>query len=667
MGRVLSACLVLAACSKDPVGDVGDALVDGTDGTSDGGDAGDVPDTAGETGTNETDTGDGDGEVVDPVCTLDLDCRLPCAEGRCVAGRCEYSGADTSASGCVIDETCVATGAASPQRACFFCNPAEDVAGFSARAFGDGFEVGAGRLLIEKLTPSSASWTISAARAASGTRSLYFGDATLRSYDVGERAAARASTPPLAVPDLVAGLPLTLSFQLFADTEETLGFDRLHVLVLPPEGSAAEPAEPVVAWTSDEIDGTTLGEFLPITIALGSLDPGQRVAFEADSIDDIINGFEGFYLDDVRVQSDCCDAGHPCDDGNACTTDACNDGACAFTTRGSCCLSDGDCDDGDPCSDDRCAAASDGEGGACVSTVRADCCALASDCNDDNPCTEDTCAIDTSGAGSCRQVPLCCARTADCEDGDSCTIGECLDGQCRYHSACCRDDADCDDQIACTVDRCETGVCTSAFTYEPGCCIPDVMTERFDLGAPDGWILSPPANNVGWRVQANANAPSGTSVLYYGHPTLNFYESGGRNSGTATSRLVRLPDGVEMRLSFQVFLDIEANPQRDLFRVEAVIGQTTILLVDKAELSRGSWQEVAVDLTWAASQAVQIRFVCDTVDGAQNTTRGVLIDDVRLLSSCLPRRCGVSAECGSRAECIEGSCEDGICRFGGGC
>jgi len=210
-------------------------------------------------------------------------------------------------------------------------------------------------------------------------------------------------------------------------------------------------------------------------------------------------------------------------------------------------------------------------------------------------------------------------------------------------------------------------VCSNAFTYEAGCCIPDVMTERFDLGPPAGWILSPPANNVGWRVQANVTAPSGTSVLYYGHPTLSFYESGGRNTGTATSRLVRLPDGVEMRLSFQVLIDIEANPQRDLFRVEALIGQTVIPLVDKAELSRGSWQEVAVDLSWAASQAVQIRFVFDTVDGAQNTTRGVLIDDVRLLSSCLPRRCGVSAECGSRAECIEGVCEEGVCRFGGGC
>jgi len=655
IGLCAGGCPADAGSDADGATDVADTRSDTTDAT----DA-----TVGDASETDADVADSAPDVA-AVCTLDLDCRLTCAEGRCVAGQCVYGGPDPTAAGCVVGDMCVAAGSPSPARACFFCNPFEDVAGFSARAFGESFEVGAGRMLIEKLTPSSASWTISTVRSASGSRSLYFGDAATRSYDVGERAAARAATPALALPATEAtGLPLSLSFQLFADTEETPGFDRLRVLLLPPEG---DDAEPKVVWSSDEIGGTTLGEFLPIVVALGPVAAGQRVTFEADSIDAIINGFEGFYIDDVALRSDCCDPEHGCDDGNACTTDVCAEGACVYRERSSCCLADVDCDDGDPCSDDRCNAVGSGAGGACVSTVRAECCSIAGDCNDGNPCTEDACSIDASGAGSCKQVPLCCERTVDCEDGDACTIGECLDGQCQYHSACCRDDADCDDHIACTTDHCETGVCSNAFTYEPGCCIPDVMTERFDLGAPASWVLSPPANNVGWRVQANASAPSGSSVLYYGHPTLNFYESGGRNTGSATTKLVQLPDGVEMRLSFQVLIDVEANLQRDLFRIEALIGQTVVPLVDKAELTRGSWQEVAVDLSWAASQAVQIRFVFDTVDGAQNTTRGVFIDDVRLLSSCLPRRCGVAAECGSRAECIEGSCEDNICRFAGGC
>ncbi len=589
-------------------------------------------------------------------CDGDEDCRQACAEGRCEAGRCTYV---AGGRGCFIADACVDAGAPSAERACFFCNPFEDVTAYSAIAFSESFEVGGGRLVVEKLTPSPASWTISNVRAASGARSLYFGEAGAGTYDVAERAAARASTPALTLP--AVGVPLTLSFQLFADTEETPGFDRLSVIVIKPD------SEPRVAWSSDEIGGTTMGVFLPITVELGSLAPGERVAFEADSVDEKINGFEGFYVDDVRLRSRCCDATHGCDDGNACTTDLCGgeSGECSYVEREGCCLADVDCDDGDPCSADRCDSAADG--GVCVSTPREDCCATALDCDDSDPCTEDACVIDALGAGSCKQVPLCCERAQDCEDADSCTIGECLEGQCRYRSACCREDVDCDDGVACTLDTCSAGVCTNAFTYETGCCIPDVLTERFDGGSPAGWTLSPPANNVGWRVQNNATAPSGAAVLYYGHPTLGFYESGGRNTGTATSKLVRLPDGVELRLTFQVLLDVEANPQRDLFRVEAIIGNTTVALVDKAELTRGSWQEVAVDLTWAASQAVQIRFVFDTVDGAQNTTRGIFIDDVRLLSSCLPRRCGVSAECGSRAECIEGTCDEGVCRFGGGC
>ena len=36
--------------------------------------------------------------------------------------------------------------AASPQRACLFCNPAAEVGDYVAEAFSDGFEVGAGRI-----------------------------------------------------------------------------------------------------------------------------------------------------------------------------------------------------------------------------------------------------------------------------------------------------------------------------------------------------------------------------------------------------------------------------------------------------------------------------------------------------------------------------------------
>lgn len=646
-----------ADATRDGTAEVADAF----DATDDGAEAVDVADrderADGADGADRDDVPDGEA-----ACHDDLDCRLVCAQGRCDDGRCVFAGPDVGATGCVADAACVAIGSASPGGACFFCNPAVDVGGWSARAFDESFEVGAGRLLVEKLTPSPASWTISARRAAVGAKSLYFGDAATGTYDVGERAAARALSPALRVP--ADGVALTLTFALWAETEETPGFDHLRVLLLPPDDS-----EPAVVWSSEAIGGTTWGEFVPVSVALGVVPDGARIAFEADTIDEIINGFEGFYVDAIAVDSGCCDASHGCDDGNACTADRCADGRCDFAAIAGCCLGDADCDDGDPCSDDLCdrGERDAGSSGRCVSVTREECCAVARDCDDGDPCTEDACRIDASGAGSCARAPLCCEGDGDCDDRDACTIGRCEGGECRYTSACCREDGDCDDGLACTNDACRAGVCDNAFTYAPGCCIPDVVTERFDGGVPAGWVLTPPANNVGWRVQANASAPSGTSVLYYGHPTLNFYESGGRNGGSATSAPVRLPDGVELRLSFEVWLDVEANAQRDLFRVEAVIGQETVVLADKAEIAQKQWQEISVDLTWAASQAVQIRFVFDTVDGAQNTTRGVMIDDVRLLSSCLPRRCGASSDCTSRASCILGTCDEGVCRYGGGC
>ncbi len=618
------------------------------------------------------DASDTSPDAATPTCTDDSQCRLPCADGRCDDGRCVFAGADPLARGCAIGAdapVCVEPGAPDPLRpTCFFCNPSAAIGAFSAEAFAEGFETGAGRLTIEKLTPSPASWTISTRRAAIGARSLYFGDPATLSYDVGERAAATAYIAPLELPE--DGLDLVLTFQLWADTEETPGFDRLRVLLVPASG------DPTELWTTDLIGGTTRGEFFPIAVELGRVGPGDRIAFEADSLDEVINRFEGFYLDAIRLASPCCDRTEDCDDGNACTLDACNDGQCVSTARPGCCLSDVDCDDAIACTLDAC----DGDpalGGTCRTTQIAACCEQISDCNDGNLCTEDRCTpnlTDASdpdapiGPGRCINAPLCCTNDLQCDDGDPCTLASCTSGQCRYTQSCCLVDRDCDDGIACTRDACDAGTCKNDFDYSPGCCIPDILTERFDAPL-TGWTLSPAANNIGWRLLTSPQAQSGTGILYYGHPTLNFYESGGRNTGTATTPPIRLPDGVELTLSLSLLIDVEVVQGRDLFRVEALLasGATVVPLIDKAELTRNLWQELSVDLSWASGQVVQLRFVFDTIDGAQNTTRGVFVDDLRLLSSCLSRRCGIAAECSSRASCITGDCVDNACRFSASC
>ncbi len=78
-----------------------------------------------------------------------------------------------------------------------------------------------------------------------------------------------------------------------------------------------------------------------------------------------------------------------CDDGDPCTDDCCQAGACTHTPNTA------PCDDGDPCtSGDVCAS------GACGGTAYS--------CDDGDPCTDDMCA----GDGSCSHTPIgSCAPT----------------------------------------------------------------------------------------------------------------------------------------------------------------------------------------------------------------------------------------------------------------
>ena len=177
-----------------------------------------------------------------------------------------------------------------------------------------------------------------------------------------------------------------------------------------------------------------------------------------------------------------------CDDGVACTVDACSDlaGDCTHTADDACC-DDGvycnglesfdpvrgacapgaalTCDDQDACTVDTC----DEVGDRCVNAAIA--------CDDDNPCTYDTCDV----ASGC----VFTTNATDCDDGDACTSGDtCAGGACVGGAALscddgnpCTDDAcdpatgcthtpntaGCDDGSACTTgDVCGGGVCSGA-------------------------------------------------------------------------------------------------------------------------------------------------------------------------------------------------------------
>jgi hypothetical protein len=169
-----------------------------------------------------------------------------------------------------------------------------------------------------------------------------------------------------------------------------------------------------------------------------------------------------------------CQTDADCDDGSACTTDACDTatGFCTFTTN---------CDDGNPCTTDMCsggvcihtggnASCDDGNlcttndtcvNGTCVGGAPTSCddgnvctldgcgptvgCVHLSACDDHNPCTTDTCDAVTG----CRNVVV--PNGTPCPDGNACNGAEvCQSGVCAAGTP-----LNCDDHNPCTYDTCD--------------------------------------------------------------------------------------------------------------------------------------------------------------------------------------------------------------------
>jgi hypothetical protein len=167
------------------------------------------------------------------------------------------------------------------------------------------------------------------------------------------------------------------------------------------------------------------------------------------------------------------DEGSLCDDGNACTADACGGvNGCSHTPTPGCtpCSTPSDCgDDQNACTNNTC------NGGVCGMTTTPGCtpCATPSDCGDDqNACTTNTC---NGGVCGMTTTPGCtpCAAPSDCgDDQNACTTNTCNGGVCGMTTTpgCtpCAAPSDCgDDQNACTTNTCNGGVC--GLTTAPNC------------------------------------------------------------------------------------------------------------------------------------------------------------------------------------------------------
>jgi hypothetical protein len=164
-----------------------------------------------------------------------------------------------------------------------------------------------------------------------------------------------------------------------------------------------------------------------------------------------------------------------CDDGNACTTDACT------TTQG--CTHSSGCDDSNVCTNDVCLGPATG----CSFIPRP-----GSACDDGNACTfGDACTTDAIGH-------LVCAGTNGCpSDNNPCT-DEVFDPEtCE----CLHTPLQCDDGIPCTADFCGAGGACVFLAVIPS----EVVSLQFIDSLTLQWIHSP---EIGWSDTYRGTIPA---------------------------------------------------------------------------------------------------------------------------------------------------------------
>lgn len=170
-------------------------------------------------------------------------------------------------------------------------------------------------------------------------------------------------------------------------------------------------------------------------------------------------------------------ASQDCNDGKACTDDACSPSQGCIHLANSVPCEDGDvctkgdacaasacvpgpvltCSDGNECTDDSCKTSigcvhvanvnACDDGSACTTNDKCfgtKCQGISAACDDNNKCTVDTCSPTTG----CQSVQA--ADGVSCDDGNACTTADaCAAGKCKGTGL------DCNDNNPCTVDQCD--------------------------------------------------------------------------------------------------------------------------------------------------------------------------------------------------------------------
>lgn len=484
----------------------------------------------------------------------------PCTENRCVEGLCEALAINSGAC----------------------CEPQS----LWAESFdGDGLAVD-----LSAPATSGAAWQVDTTQAASAPASLHFGVAGAATYDTGERVQGTATLPELTLP---AGFDSALNLRVLAQVEPSPAFDRFWI-----EADALDDAGAVVETRTvldkAQLPALAFTEFAVVQVPLTDW-AGRRVVLRLrfDSMDGNNNAFPGVWVDDLELVA-----------------------GCPILAA---CAEDADCDDGDACTLDACSAQ------GCV--------------HDDSLCEE---PVDPTGPCAGPDAPAdCCTSDADCDDGDPATINTCEGATCTttLNPEACSKDQDCDDDEVCTTDTCVDHVCQHAGTIGPDCCEPsDHGLANFDKGKLSGMFVTDNLETgIFWNVD-KTRATSGDYSLYCGDPVTQSYAADERVKASATTPAFKVPKGGQTTVAFDVFKSTRGHRDYDVFQVFVLRNGALMPAWSSRTLDRGDtggqFLHVEIPLDVYAGQEIQLRFIFDTVDTPPGMFEGVYFDTVDLLTVC---------------------------------
>jgi hypothetical protein len=241
---------------------------------------------------------------------------------------------------------------------------------------------------------------------------------------------------------------------------------------------------PLIDPDGDGLSTAAEDKDLDCVVDAGETDP-NRADTDGDGIADPRDACQGTLAGAPVNGAGCSCAQITCDDGNACNgRETCLAGVCQPGTPP-------DCNDGNACTLDACSRTA-----GCTHTAVAACtpCSTAAQCDDHSPCTADSCAagrclhapladgtacgdgLFCNGAETCRGGLCTAGAPVACADADPCTRDACDETQrrCTHASVAgctpCSTAAQCDDGVACTADGCVAGRCVHAAAPDGTAC-----------------------------------------------------------------------------------------------------------------------------------------------------------------------------------------------------